>query len=170
MRWTNSLRCLTLIALLAGTVLFTAATAAEDEGFTDLFDGKDLAGWKVILQKEADPEKTLSVREGILVCTGQPNGYFYTDKPYKNYVLRYDWQYKRPANLVDDSKFPGNSGCLVHIHPPHKVWPQCVEVQGMNRDHGRLIFLQCKGKGTFDKAAKDKAVKPVGEWNTTEII
>jgi hypothetical protein len=39
----------------------------------------------------------------------------------------------------------------------------------MNRDHGMLLFLQCKGKGTFDRAAKDKATKPVGEWNTTEI-
>ncbi len=40
----------------------------------------------------------------------------------------------------------------------------------MNRDHGKLIFLQCNGKGTFDREAKDKATKPVGEWNTTEII
>jgi hypothetical protein len=173
MYFTGFLRYLTLLTLLAGTVLFTSATAAEDkkdEGFTNLFDGKDLSGWKVILQKDADPEKTLSVHEGVLVCTGHPNGYFYTEKPYKNYVLRYDWQYTRPAGLTDDSKFTGNSGCLVHIQPPHKVWPKCVEVQGMNRDHGKLIFLQCKGKGTFDKAAKDTAVKPVGEWNTTEII
>jgi hypothetical protein len=170
MRFTGLLRYLTLAMLLAGTAMFASATAAEDkEGFSDLFDGKDLSGWKVILQKDADPAKTLSVHDGVLVCTGQPNGYFYTDKPYKNYVLRYDWQYKRPANLVDDGKFNGNSGCLVHIQPPHKVWPKCVEVQGMNKNHGQLIFLQCKGKGTFDKAAKDKVVKPVGEWNTTEI-
>ena len=171
MRFTSLLRYLTLVALLAGAALFGSATAAADkeEGFTDLFNGKDFTGWKVKLQKDADPEKTLSVHEGVIVCTGHPNGYFYTDKSYKNYVLRYDWQYKRPANLVEDSKFPGNSGCLVHIQPPHKVWPKCVEVQGMNRDHGKLLFLQCKGKGTFDKEAKDKATKAVGEWNTTEI-
>jgi hypothetical protein len=172
MRCTSLLRYLTLLAVLAGTVLFGSATAADDkkdEGFTDLFNGKDFTGWKVILQKDADPEKTLSVDKGIIFCTGRPNGYFYTDKNYKNYVLRYDWQYKRPADLVDDGKFLGNSGCLVHIQPPHKVWPKSVEVQGMNRDHGKLIFIQSKGKGTFDKAVKDKAVKPVGEWNTTEI-
>jgi hypothetical protein len=175
MRIPNLLRYLTLLTVLAGSALFGSATAADDkdEGFTDLFNGTDFTGWKNILDpkaKDADAAKTWTIKDGIIICTGHPNGYGYTEKGYKNYVLRYDWKYERPANLVDDSKFPGNSGCLVHIQPPHKVWPKCVEVQGMNRDHGKLIFLQCKGKGTFDKAAKDKAVKPVGEWNTTEII
>jgi hypothetical protein len=89
--------------------------------------------------------------------------------------VRYDWRYKRPGDLKDDAKFGGNSGCLVHIHDPGTpavggVWPQCVEVQGMNRDHGRLLFLKTKGEGQWDKEAKDKATRPVGEWNTTEIV
>src|SRR5437868_2543444 len=160
MRFANLLRFLTLLAVLTGTALFESATAADDkdEGFTDLFNGQDFTGWKSILDpkaKDADPANTWTVKDGIIICTGHPNGYGYTEKSYKNYILRYDWQYKRPANLVDESKFLGNSGCLVHIQPPPKVWPKCVEVQGMNRDHGKLIFLQCKGKGTFDKAAKD---------------
>jgi hypothetical protein len=154
------------MALLGPTV---TADDKKDEGFTDIFNGKDFTGWKVILQKDADPAKTYSFQDGVIICTGKPNGYFYTDKSYRNYILRYDWRYKRPADLADDGKFGGNSGCLVHIQPPHKVWPKCVEVQGMNRDHGLLLFLQCKGKGSFDRAAKDKATKPVGEWNTTEI-
>src|SRR5262249_28588435 len=119
----------------------------------------------------ADPEKTFTVKEAVIVVTGHPNGYFYTDKGYKNYVLRFDWRYKRPKGLTDDSKFPGNSGCLVHIQPPHKVWPKCVEVQGMNRDHGMIFAIMgAKGKYKFDRVAKDKATKPVGEWNTTEVI
>ena len=40
----------------------------------------------------------------------------------------------------------------------------------MNRDHGKLLFLKTKGKGQWDKEAKDKATRPVGQWNTTEII
>ena len=65
----------------------------------------------------------------------------------------------------------GNSGLLVHIQPPHKVWPKCVEVQGMNADHGHIFAISgAKGKYSVDKAAQQKAIKPVGEWNTTEVI
>jgi hypothetical protein len=180
MRLINLLCCLTLAAVLAGTALFDSATAADEkhEGFTDLFNGKDLTGWKIFLDpraKNANPAKTWSVRDGVIVCTGHPNGFLYTDGTYKNYIIVYDWRYKRPANLTDDNKFRGNSGCLVHIQNPEKpvmgVWPECVEVQGMNLEHGKLLPIPRKiGKGTFDKAARDKAVKPVGEWNTTEII
>jgi hypothetical protein len=161
---------LTLAALAACLALRGPAPAAEpkEDGFTPLFNGKDFTGLK--FEVKGDPEKTWSVKEGTLVCTGHPNGYFYTDKSYKNYVLVYDWRYKRPSGLTDDLKFGGNSGCLVHIQPPHKVWPKCVEVQGMNRDHGMLLFLGCKKlEAKYDRAARNKATKPVGEWNTTEI-
>ncbi len=182
MRFTMLRGWLPCLALLAGLALLSSAPAADekkdDEGFIDLFNGKDLTGWKVKLQGDADPAKTLSVvpkPDEVIICTGHPNGFFYTEKSYKNYIIRYDWRYKRPADLEDDSKFLGNSGCLVHIHSPDEgvvggIWPQCVEVQGMNRDHGKLLFLKCnKVKEKFDRAAKDKATKPVGEWNTTEI-
>jgi hypothetical protein len=124
--------------------------------------------------KDADPAKTWSVKDGIISCTGSPNGFFYTDKSYKDYVLLYDWQYRRPEGLTNDASFKGNSGCLVHIHNPEQpavggVWPQCVEVQGMNLNHGELYLLKTKGTKKYDRAAKDKATKPVGEWNTTEI-
>src|SRR5262249_24651816 len=120
---------------------------------------------------EPDPAKTWWVRDGIIYCTGHPNGYFYTVKRYKNYILRYDWQFARPADLKDDKDFAGNSGCLVHIHQPHKVWPCCIEVQGMNGDDGELLPIPRKLQATvfYDRAARDRAVRPVGEWNTTEI-
>jgi Domain of Unknown Function (DUF1080) len=177
MRWADSLRYLTLATLLAGTALFSAATAA-DEGFVDLFNGKDFTGWKMFLDpkaKDADPAKTWSVKDGIIICTGRPNGFFYTDKSYKDYVLDYDWRYKRPEGLTSEATFKGNSGCLVHIHDPEHpavggVWPQCIEVQGMNLNHGQILYLKTTGdKASFDREAKNKATKPVGEWNTTEI-
>jgi hypothetical protein len=172
MRWTIS-------GWLPATVfaaLFTVGSviaADKNDGFTALFNGKDFTGWKFFLPNDADPAKTWSIQGGVVICTGKPNGYFYTDKSYKNYVLRYDWQYQRPSGLKDDSQFTGNSGALVHIGGPHKVWPRCVEVQGMNRDHGKLIGVsgvKLSSDTKFDRAAKDKATKPVGEWNTTEII
>jgi hypothetical protein len=177
MHFTRLRHGLGILGLVAGLALLGPASAADkeekaDDGdFKPLFNGRNFEGWMTILQGKADPDKTLSIKEGIIICTGHPNGYFYTDKSYKNYVLRYDWMYKRPEGLTDDSKFKGNSGCLVHIQPPHKVWPKCVEVQGMNLNHGQLLFVSgAKGKGTYDRAARDKATHPVGEWNTTEIL
>jgi hypothetical protein len=167
-----TLRIARLLPLFAAALLLGNASAADkdDEGFKDLFNGKDFTGLKFEIGK-SDPAKTWSVKDGVIICTGKPNGYFYTEKPYKNYIIRYDWRYERPSNLEDEEKFGGNSGCLVHIQEPHKVWPKCVEVQGMNRDHGMLLFVSgAKGMGAkFDRAALQKARKKVGEWNTTEI-
>src|SRR5262249_22088781 len=85
--------------------------------------------------------------------------------------IRYDWRYKRPSDLADEEKFLGNSGLFVHIQGEHKIWPKCIEIQGMNRDHGKLIKVSgamlCDVK--FDGVALKRARKPVGEWNTTEV-
>src|SRR5207249_125230 len=122
-------------------------------------------GWKFFPE---NLEKSVSVDDGVIIVKGQPNGYFYTDKSYKNYILRYDWRYKRPAGLEDDKKFGGNSGLLIHIQK-HNVWPKSLEVQGMNRDHGSFIGIGIKVKDyKFDRAALEKARHKVGEWNTTE--
>jgi len=177
------LRCgLTLAALAASLILLAPPNFAEDkkddDGFTPLFNGKDLKGWKVFLDptiKFVRDPMTFTVKDDVIVVSGQPNGFIYTDKGYKNYVLRYDWRYKKPVDLKDDKDFKGNSGCLVHTHAPEKpavgkVWPQCVEVQGMNARHGQLLFLKAKGEGKYDQEARDKAAKAVGEWNTTEVV
>jgi len=157
-----------LLFLVAG--MLGSPGAADDkkaEGFTDLFNGKDFQGWKFEMPKDADPAKTWSVQGATIICTGKPNAYFYTDKSYKNYVLRYDWKYLKPE---EGQKSSYNSGALIHIQK-HKIWPTCVEVQGANANHGFLYFLGCKkvGEAKYDKAAKDKATHPIGEWNTTEI-
>src|SRR5690349_18275079 len=128
MRAANWRRGLLLVSLAVGIALSGATPAEEkkdDEGFTRLFNGKDFTGWKTFLSpKDADPDKTWSVQDGAIICTGHPAGYFYTEKPYHNYVLRYDWKYVKPP---EGKKSSYNSGCLVHIQK-HKVWPKCVEV------------------------------------------
>jgi hypothetical protein len=155
-------------SLLAGLSFLnlSAATDKDDEGFQELFNGKDMAGWNMFLPKNQDTNATWSVKDGEIVCTGHPNGYFYTEKPYKNYVIRYDWKYIKPE---EGKKSTYNSGLLVHIQGPNKVWPKCVEVQGANANHGFLYFLECKKLDSkYDQKLKDKVTKPIGEWNTTE--
>src|SRR6266545_1616646 len=143
----SAVRFWPLAAALALGIAGISPVAAgdKDDGFTALFNGKDMAGFKYVLNVQKKLEegddplkastKTWHVEKGVIICTGKPNGYFYTDKSYKNYVVRYDWMYKRPATLEDDEQFKGNSGLLVHIQMPHKIWPTSLEVQGMNKTH-----------------------------------
>ena len=159
-----------LYALFAVALgMLVTQSQAGDDGFKDLFNGKDLTGWKYIPEKA---DKTYTVEDGYIKVSGQPAGYFYTDKSYKNYIVKFDWRYKRPAGLEDENKFGGNSGLLVHITGKHKVWPVSLEIQGMNRTHGSFIPIGGKEvgmtNGKFDQALLNKVRNKVGEWNTTE--
>lgn len=151
------------IAVLgAGLVLalssFAVLAGDDDKGFATLGNGKDMSGFGIA----GGSDKTWSVEDGIIRCTGSPNGYFYTKKSYKNYVLRLDFRYPKNA---------GNSGYLIHITGDHKVWPKCVEVQGQ---YGGVcsIFPIGGAKGPSpkaDAAARKEALKPNTEWNSVEI-
>lgn len=162
---------LPLAAIVAGILLVGPTPAADDDkGFTPLFNGKDFSGIKFELGK-SDPTKTWSVVDGVIVCTGKPNGYFYTDKSFKDYHLKLELKYARPKDLTDDSKFGGNSGVLIHLTGDHKVWPKSVEIQGMNKDLGGVISIGAPNlKFKKDAEAQKKAIKPVGEWNVVEVI
>jgi hypothetical protein len=154
----KSVRTLLPLAAVAALAL-TLGARAGDDGFKELFNGKDLSGWKTELPKGTDPDKVFSVKDGAIVVSGKPNGYFYTDKSYKNYILKFDWKFSKP----------GNSGLLVHITGGHKVWPKSIEVQGQENDHGRIFAIGgAKGTFTVDKKAQKEAIK-TGEWNTTEV-
>ena len=147
---------------------FAAVAEEKEEGFKPLGNGKDMSNFKVV----GAPESTWTVEGDVIKCSGNPHGYFATTKSYKNFVLRFDFKYARPAGLEDDSKFGGNSGYLIYIQGEHKVWPKSIEVQGLNRDAGKIFniagFPQIKAKDYPD--ARKKALKPVGEWNKLEII
>ncbi len=140
-------------------------TPADQGGWTSLFNGKDLTGFRAVLDgKEAPTGSTFTVRDGTIVVSGKPYGFLTTLASYRNYTLRYDWKYADPAG--------GNSGLLVHIQPgaPNGPWPSCVEVQGMQSDAGMLIPLSAPNtKMVNDKEAITRAVRP-GEWNTTVVI
>jgi hypothetical protein len=156
-----------VLALSIVAVALAGPAVPAGEGFKPLFNGKDLSGWKFFLAKEGDPEKTFVVNDGEIQITGFPNGYLYTDKAYKNYVLRYSWTY--PKNQPEKTTM--NSGCLVHIQEPHKIWPHSVEPQCRYMDHGKLFYIGFKEKlpQKFDEKAQKQALKESHEWNTTEV-
>ncbi|MBX9695830.1 MAG: DUF1080 domain-containing protein [Cyanobacteria bacterium] len=133
-------------------------SSADEKDFVALGNGKDMTDFD-LAGTTAD---TWPVEDGIIKCTGNPKGYFATKKSYKNYTLRLDIRYPEK---------PGNSGFLVHIIPPHKVWPACIEVQGMY-DQLCAVFPigGMAGPKMDDYKARNLAIKPYHQWNSIEVI
>jgi hypothetical protein len=134
---------------------------------TPLIQGNDPAQFELVGITATD----VTIDAGELRLTGKPNGYFATRREYENYTLSFDWKFEPPADPAALAKFAGNSGLLVHITPPDKVWPRCVEVQLAQADPGSIFSVgdaSVRGRKVVD--AQKKAIKPVGEWNTMELV
>jgi hypothetical protein len=150
--------------LLLAAALLAAEKAAGDEGFTPLLKGSDLAQFEVV---GLDPA-AVTLKDGEVRLAGKPEGYFATRDGYKNYVLRFDWMYENYHAKPSD----GNSGLMLHIHGAPKVWSQSLEVQIWYKDFGSF-YTHSGAKfnpKTDDRAARDKVLKPPGEWNHQEVI
>jgi Domain of Unknown Function (DUF1080) len=170
-------RSVVLTSLVAAVCTVATAFAAESEipaTKTSLFNGKDTAGWVSHLKDEAPAEATWSVKDGLLVCTGTPNGFLRTEKNYSQYKFTVEWRFTKP----------GNTGVVVHMTPPDKIWPKSIECQGMHKNQGDFYLWSgataaditpLTGKNgeirgyKIARAGAD-AEKPAGEWNTFTVI
>ena len=104
------------------------ATAQEDDSAyppahvreteVALFNHKDFSGFTFCMKDNADPLQTWSVTNGVIHCTGKPIGYLRTTQSYSNYFLTVEWRFLKIAPKAD------NTGILVHLQLPDKVWPQ----------------------------------------------
>ncbi len=113
---------------------------------------------------------SIAIADGEIRLIGKPLGYFATKREYEDYVLTFEWKFDRPEGLKSDDEFRGNSGVLLHVARPHKVWPRSVEVQLAQADPGALFtFGDATLRGQVDDAAQKAAIRPVGEWNRAEI-
>jgi len=135
-----------------------------------LFNGKDLTGWTAHLQGDARMEDVWSVADGVLICKGRPAGYIRTEADYTNYVLKLEWRF-------DPAKGAGNSGVLLRMIGPDKVWPRSVEAQlqsGNAGDFWNIDEFPMKVNPARTKGRNTKkthlAEYPIGEWNEYEII
>ncbi len=150
---------------------------AQADGWTALFNGKDLTGWRIFLdpKKDADPQKIFTVKDDIIVCEGSVNGYLITDKEYQNYVLKVQWRWGEKVHRQGR-----NSGVFVHVSGPDKIWPKAVEAQ-LLADHAGDFWLVGNFKLAVDPKRRDPKIerhyyrlqdgieKPLGQWNQYEI-
>ena len=68
-----------------------------------LWNGKDLSGWKLFVEDpDIDVNDIWSVKDGVIHCTGVPNGYMRTESDYSNYILYLEWRWvEKGSNRFD---------------------------------------------------------------------
>ena len=169
---------LAVVSLLAMTVAAQAQTLNQPpEGFTALFNGKDLTGWKGLLkgpydnpdkraalepdkldelQKEANDNMRAhwKVVDGVLVFDGKGRS-LCTAKDYADFEMFVDWKIEKG----------GDSGIYLRGSPQVQIWDTALKSVGAQVGSGGLYNNQ-KNPSKPTKVAD----KPVGQWNTFRII
>lgn len=75
------LKSLTLrfYALSLGIIVAGSLAAADNDGYTAIFNGKNMEGWKFFFDpkapKDIDTSKNCTVKEGAIICSGKPTGF-----------------------------------------------------------------------------------------------
>jgi len=149
---------------------------AVPEGFTPLFDGKDLKGWKGLV---ADPRKraTMSppelanaqaradeimraswkVENGALVYRGTNFDNLCSAKDYVNFELLADWKIEPYSD----------SGIYLRGTPQVQIWDPFTQPTRNGSEVGSGGLYNNQTNGAIPLVVADK---PIGEWNHFRIV
>lgn len=134
--------------------LALCASAAPKE----LFDGKDLNSWEFVGQRPG--AQGFTVKNGLLVTTGEKGMLWYTREKIGNAKLRVVW-------MMSNEK--GNSGVFIRIPVEPKTESTAInkgiEVQIDDRDND----YHCTGVLYSMTKALARPSKGPNQWNTMEI-
>ena len=140
------------------TLLLIPACHA-DEGFTPLFNGKNLDGW--VLVERHGPGYV--VEDGKIVCPRGGGGNLFTKSEYTNFVLRFEFKLEEGSN----------NGIGIRAPLEGDAAYQGMEIQILDHDaaiyKGKLKPAQYHGSIYDVFAAKTGFLKPTGQWNEEEI-
>ena len=147
-----------LLSLLA--LALAAPTTAQESGFTPLFDGKTLNGWKLVDRVG----RGYTVENGLLVCPADGGGNLFTEREFANFILRLDFR------MEPDS----NNG--VGIRAPYEgrtsmegMEIQIIDAGGPRYGKMRLRPEQLHGSVYDLIPARQGFLRPTGQWNEEEI-
>lgn len=183
---------LRLAAIAAMGLLASQASGAEgpaDDGFTPLFNGKDLAGWTV---PEGDGGHWKVVDGAIdydaeSEAKGDKN--LWTEREFGDFVLKIDWRIKETPFINKHVPYilpDGTHARDVHGKPHQLALPDSDSGVFLRGDGKYQANIWCWPIGSGEmyglrtdpdvspelRAAvtpKHQADRPVGEWNTFEI-
>jgi hypothetical protein len=141
-------------------------TTSADTGYTSLFDGQTLAGWRTYQNKPAD---SWTVKDGTLYCKGSTTDKsdlradLITTGQYENFDLSFDWKISPQ----------GNSGVMYLVTEEFPAaylsGPEYQIIDDINFP-AKLEDWQKTGANYAMDAAPTAQPKPVGEWNHTRIV
>ncbi|MDR1524125.1 MAG: DUF1080 domain-containing protein [Tannerella sp.] len=161
-----------LFFVIIALSLFVTKSHSQTE---DLFNGKDLSNWNFVVDgNKAAPEDVFSVQNGVILVHGNPFGYMYTKKKYRDYTLELEWSWVDKAS---------NSGIFLVIAEvkPGNPFPNGIECQLKAGNAGDFVMLggsdldeyvaPASGRPAFPVIQKREASneKPVGTWNKAKI-
>lgn len=153
-----ALLSLTIVGLVSGSAVDAGAAEKARESEV-LFNGHDLEGWTVFLDKQpagSDPSQIFQVIDGVIhvyrsapAGSAQPFGYIATKKAYSHYRLKleYRWAEKKFQPRATEVR---DSGLLYHVASKDGVWPQSVEFQIQERDVGDIFTVNTRVHSTVD--------------------
>jgi hypothetical protein len=166
--------------LLLAALLVQSADNTPPDGFTALFNGKDLAGWKA----DDETKQHWTVKDGVLEHDGKKRD-LWTDAGYGDFTLMLSWRWSgtpteenHPVFDADGNEVKGPDG-KVKTERMVDGGDSGVFLRGYKKAQANLFCYPC-GSGEVweyrtDKAMapevrkgcmpKKRADKPVGEWN-----
>jgi len=159
-----------MIKIVTTAVLFTfLQTVNAQKGFKPIFDGKTTTGWHTYGKTSASAG--WKVDDGILhfdpeAAKNGEGGDLVTNAEYENFHLKLDWKIAPNAN----------SGIIFYVNDnPDKyknTFETGLEMQVLdNEGHPDGKITKHRAGDLYDLIkSKSEPVKPVGEWNTAEII
>jgi hypothetical protein len=155
-----------IIALLMITCNSTKKTTKTDAGYTSLFDGKTLNGWRTYQNKPAD---SWMVKDGALYCKGSTTDKsdrradLITNDTYENFDLQMDWKIAPQ----------GNSGILYMVTEEYPTsylsGPEYQVIDDVNFPE-KLEDWQKVAANYAMHTAPAVHPKPAGEWNHARIV
>ena len=157
--------------LFAALTLALAAGSCSREPRTELFNGRDLAGWVCVTDPEGvgDARDAFSVQNGNIRIAGSPFGYMRTEETYDDYRLHVEWRWIGEAT---------NSGIFQRVQAGDRLWPEAVECQLQAGRAGDLLGLggakiagaESNGRVFIKPRSGGECERPAGEWNCAEIV
>ena len=165
MRQSISATLIALGALALGAAAAGPAAQSVEEGFSPLFNGRDLTGWVYGRRANGTENRTgkgYQVENGVLFTTKEDGGTLFTEKEYADFILRFDFRLTPNANNGIGIRAPLQGDAAYNG----------MEIQVLDdggTEYQTLRPAQYHGSVYNMIPAKRGFQKPVGEWNSQEI-
>ncbi len=128
----------------------------QADGFTSIFNGKDLSGW-------AGPVKNYEVIDGAIRCKPKNGGTIYHDKKYTDFVARLEFKVPAGGNNGLAIRYPGKGDTAYSGMCELQVLDDTAE------KYAKLDERQFHGSAYGMVAASRGFQRPVGEWNYQQV-